>query len=187
MKKVGHGKSKHRVMTPVECIARLCALVPPPRYPLTRFHGVLAPRHKLRRRIIPRSPSQVDKPCRPREPGAAPTFVAAATTRAEPVVSKLPVASAAFLAGAPGVDSPAPNVLSVAHWAPLRGGLLFAASSRIEWALLLQRTFDIDVRQCARCRGRLSVRAAVTEPATAAKILAEFEDASEGYRAGSSA
>ena len=33
-------------MTPVECLARLCALIPPPRYPLTRFHGVLAPREQ---------------------------------------------------------------------------------------------------------------------------------------------
>ena len=45
------GQAKHRVMTPVECLARISALIPPPRYPLTRFHGVLAPRHKLRRLV----------------------------------------------------------------------------------------------------------------------------------------
>ena len=39
VKKVDHGKGKHRVMTPVECIARLCALVPSPRYPLTRANA----------------------------------------------------------------------------------------------------------------------------------------------------
>ena len=50
------------------------------------------------------------------------------------VVPKVPMASAASLAGAPGVESPAPNVLSVAHWADLRGGLRFAASCRIAWA-----------------------------------------------------
>ncbi|MBK6531357.1 MAG: transposase [Deltaproteobacteria bacterium] len=33
----------HRVMTPMEFIARLSALVPPPRSPLVRHHGVLAP------------------------------------------------------------------------------------------------------------------------------------------------
>ena len=179
VKKVGHGKSKHRVMTPVECIARLCALVPPPRYPLTRFHGVLAPRHTLRRRVIPRPPSQVEKKkekCATREwtapvtPAASPAT--RAMTRTEPVVPKTPVASAALLAALSGVDSPAPNVLSLAHWARLRGGLLFAASCRIEWALLLQRTFECDVRQCGRCGGRLSVRAVVTEPASAANFLA---------------
>ncbi|WP_441287758.1 transposase [Sorangium sp. KYC3313] len=29
----------HRVMTPVECLARLCALVPPPWQPLVRFRA----------------------------------------------------------------------------------------------------------------------------------------------------
>lgn len=38
-------------MTPIESIARLCALVPPPRYPLTRFHG--SRRARLRPRIVP--------------------------------------------------------------------------------------------------------------------------------------
>ena len=38
---LGPGKT-HRVMTPVELLARLAALVPPPRYPLLRYFGVLA-------------------------------------------------------------------------------------------------------------------------------------------------
>jgi hypothetical protein len=56
VKKSARRTSRCRIMTPVECIARLCALVPPPRYPLTRFHGVLAPRAKLRPRIVPKLP-----------------------------------------------------------------------------------------------------------------------------------
>ena len=40
IKKLGAGRAKHRVMTPVELLARLAALVPPPRYPLVRYHGV---------------------------------------------------------------------------------------------------------------------------------------------------
>jgi hypothetical protein len=43
-------------MTPASFLARLCALIPPPRYALTRFHGVLAPRAKLRPRIGPKLP-----------------------------------------------------------------------------------------------------------------------------------
>jgi len=43
-------------MTPVECLARLAAMVPPPRYPLLRLHGVLGPRHRWRGRIVPRPP-----------------------------------------------------------------------------------------------------------------------------------
>ncbi|XYI04259.1 transposase [Sorangium sp. So ce1128] len=37
----------HRIMTPVEFIARLAALIPPPRYPLVRYSGVLAPHSKF--------------------------------------------------------------------------------------------------------------------------------------------
>ena len=47
VKKATRGRVTQRVMTPVETLARLAAMVPPPRYPLLRFHGVLAPRHRL--------------------------------------------------------------------------------------------------------------------------------------------
>ena len=61
-----------------------------------------------------------------------------------------------------GAEDVGPNVLSVAHWQRLLGGVLYASHSRMEWALLLKRTFDTDVRRCFRCAGRLSVRAVVT-------------------------
>jgi hypothetical protein len=35
-----------RVLPAVPFLARLAALVPPPRYPLVRYHGVLAPHAK---------------------------------------------------------------------------------------------------------------------------------------------
>jgi hypothetical protein len=42
IKKIAHGaREKVRVMTPLEFLARLSALIPPPRYPLVRYHGVL--------------------------------------------------------------------------------------------------------------------------------------------------
>jgi hypothetical protein len=41
-------------MTPVEFMARLGSLVAPPRYPLLRLHGVFAPRHRWRSRIVPK-------------------------------------------------------------------------------------------------------------------------------------
>lgn len=46
-----------------------------------------------------------------------------------------------------------PNVLSARHLSRIGGGLLFAASSNVPWATLLARTFDIDVKSCARCGG----------------------------------
>jgi len=38
---------------PVDFIAKLAALVPPPRAHLTRFHGVFAPNAKLRAQLTP--------------------------------------------------------------------------------------------------------------------------------------
>ena len=43
----------HVVMSPMEFMERLAALVPRPRLHLIRFHGVLAPNAKLRSKIIP--------------------------------------------------------------------------------------------------------------------------------------
>jgi hypothetical protein len=41
-------------MTALEFMARLAAIIAPPRYPLTRFAGVLAPRSKWRREVVPK-------------------------------------------------------------------------------------------------------------------------------------
>jgi hypothetical protein len=55
--KVPTRRATHRVMTSVELLARLAALVPPPRYPLVRYHGVLAPHSKWREAVVPRPPA----------------------------------------------------------------------------------------------------------------------------------
>ena len=59
----------------------------------------------------------------------------------------------------------APNILSIAHWDRLLGGALYAPLSRVDWATLLRRTFDVDVTRCTGCAGRMTVRAGVTDPA----------------------
>jgi hypothetical protein len=52
----------HIVMSPLEFMQRLAALVPRPRLHLIRFHGVLAPNAKLRSEIIPSPPEQETEP-----------------------------------------------------------------------------------------------------------------------------
>ena len=49
--------TSHLVMSPLEFMQRLAALVPRPRLHLIRFHGVLAPHAKLRATIVP-NPAQ---------------------------------------------------------------------------------------------------------------------------------
>lgn len=43
----------HLVIEPLDLMARLAALVPPPRMHLTRYHGVFAPHSKLRAAVTP--------------------------------------------------------------------------------------------------------------------------------------
>ena len=46
----------HLMMSPLEFMQRLAALVPRPRLHLIRFHGVLAPNAKLRALVVPHEP-----------------------------------------------------------------------------------------------------------------------------------
>ncbi len=180
VKKSSRRASRCRIMSPVECLARLCALVPPPRYPLTRFHGVLAPRAKLRPRIVPKLPESAANRCpaglsasKPtgetqRQPGERP----APRDRKGPVVpTGLPVSATTLARSIDGADVPMPNVLSTRHLSRIGGGLLYAATSSVPWATLLARTFDVDVKACPRCTGRLEVRAVVTDLDIARRIL----------------
>jgi len=61
--------------------------------------------------------------------------------------------------------------ISVRHFDRLLGGLVLATSPRVEWAKLLRRTFAVDALRCHHCAGRLRLLAAITEKATATKIL----------------
>jgi len=46
----------HVVLSPMEFMGRLAALVPRPRVNLTRFHGVFSPNSKLREYVFPQKP-----------------------------------------------------------------------------------------------------------------------------------
>ena len=143
IKQLRNRGSKVRYMTPLELLARLAALIPPPRHPLVRFHGAFAPRSSWRRDVVPK----------PREQ------------------SKKPAHEHALI---PQTQRLAPNVLSVRHWGRLHAGALVAATTRIDWATLMRRTFDTDVLACPKCEGRLHIVAIIDDPNVAGAILAEL-------------
>ena len=60
----------HLVMSPLEFMQRLAALVPRPRLHLIRFHGVLAPNAKLRALVVPLVVPQGPEPAAPATPPA---------------------------------------------------------------------------------------------------------------------
>jgi hypothetical protein len=57
LKKAWNDGTTHIVLDGPELIGRLAALVPPPRAHLVRYYGVLAPRARLRRAIVPKCES----------------------------------------------------------------------------------------------------------------------------------
>jgi hypothetical protein len=55
MKRVWADGTRAIVLDPLDFIARLCALVPPPYFHMVRFHGLLAPNCSLRGQVVPAS------------------------------------------------------------------------------------------------------------------------------------
>jgi hypothetical protein len=64
-----------------------------------------------------------------------------------------------------------PTRISIAHWGRLDEGELFARSRQIDWAVLMKRTWGLDVMRCPACSHRLRVVATLTERAVVTKIL----------------
>jgi hypothetical protein len=59
--KVARQGRTHRVMTPMEFMARLSALIPRPQIPLARYHGVFASRSSWRPLVTPKPPAHAAK------------------------------------------------------------------------------------------------------------------------------
>ena len=185
------GRAKVRVMTPLELLARLAALVPPPRYPLVRYHGVLAPRSSWRSAVVPKPRTEVPphrehraatraaKPAQPAAPRDRDAGKPASPANAA-VRPKTAYPSTALVT--PAIPL-APNILSVAHWERLNAGALLATTPRVDWATLLRRTFSVDVLSCTKCGGRLRVMGMVDEPWFVSQLLSEFDIPTEAPRA----
>jgi hypothetical protein len=184
VKKASRGRVTERVMSPVELLARLSAILPPPRYPLLRFHGVLASNHSWRARVVPRPPARRaacketpphlrDEPVQSlASPKAHPGLARARESGDGGAIFVLGAVPTCSLTETGAAERVGPNILSVAHWARLRGGELYASSARLDWRALLKRTFECDLRACVRCGGRVTLRAVVTDPASVARFLA---------------
>src|SRR5260370_10083298 len=67
--------TRHVIFEPLDFLARLASLVPSPRVNLTRYHGVFAPNHCLRARIVPARLGRTNRPTQ-KEARAAPRHVA---------------------------------------------------------------------------------------------------------------
>ena len=162
---LGPGKT-HRVMTPRELIARLAALVPPPRFPLLRYFGVFAANSPWRSAVVPRPPAD-STACRHAHGDDAPTASPAVAPPSPAPADSSPGRRSAGEGGDPllAVPPPVPRTLSADHWRRLDEGRLLARQPRVDWATLLRRTWAEDVLRCPRCRGRMALIEVVTDQA----------------------
>ena len=136
----------HRVMPPLEFMARLASIVPPPRFPLWRYHGVLAPGSKWRAQIVPD---------REREPECC-------------VVSKPPKSNPVSRTnkGDPSLIAPPSSASDRSSWRP--------STSHVPWAEVLKRSFELDVTSCAKCGGILEPLAIITRQEIVDRILSHL-------------
>jgi hypothetical protein len=133
----------HLVLSPVQFLARIAALVPPPRFPLVRFAGVLAPNSTWRRSVVPEGPR-----ARATAPRVTERKRKKKREKAKPSEAK-------------------PRA---AHTS-LGDGVVPADGARIDWATLLRRIHLEDVLACP-CGGRRRIIAEITERDAIVAILA---------------
>jgi hypothetical protein len=132
-----------RLMTPVQFLARLSALVPPPRRPLVRFYGVWAPHSRWRSQVVPAPPNQ--------EQQNRPACAERAERPAALPVSRRVQHAAVVLQGVPQQEPPREEM-------SLPEGIVaprFSCLSRLDWATLYRRVYDVDPLECPRCGGCL--------------------------------
>jgi hypothetical protein len=136
----------HRVMTPMEFMARLSALTPPPRTPLVSYHGVVAPNSPWRVAVVPLPP--IEEAIGACAEGAVAVGGAA--------VGKSAAAGGSAATAATQADAVRPT--------RVEGG-------RIEWARLLWRVWKIDALKCPAYGGRMTIIAVLTERVGIVRVL----------------
>ena len=150
----------HRVMQPMEFLARLAAIVPPPRFALWRYHGVLAPGSAWRSQIVPmREPAATR--C---SHAAAPWAQAPSTERDTP---RKPIGDPSLIrVPTQEQDSEANDTWTKRSWRP--------CTSYIPWHELLRHCFDVDVLDCPRCHSRLAPVAVIRRQDVIDRILSHL-------------
>ena len=156
--------TSHVVFDPLELVEKLAALVPPPRFHLVRYHGILGPCASARDAVVPGAGEAAVRAAPPADgdagvPGSGPD---ANRQHGDPSESGAPRATTGSSA-LDGVPSPARE--EAADLPAMR------RSRRLSWPELLRRVFAIDVLECPRCGGAMKIVAAIHPPEATAAIL----------------
>jgi Putative transposase len=172
-------------MTPMDFMARRALLIPPPNIPTVRSHGVFAPRSSWHARLTPKPPEKAakPKPCVEHAPGpAALRALASPALAPAPLPAPAPAPAPALPSAPPSPSAPSlahaePAVrvestrLSVAPWGRLLDGELVATSRYVEGAVLMKRTWGLNLLACPSCARKMRVLSTLTDLATLRRIL----------------
>jgi len=154
----------HRILTPLELLARVAALIPPPRHPLIRFHGVFAPNFRWRAKVVP-LPTEPGEPSRCSVPASAEASDGRASSG---VIDEVPAPRASTAYPSAALASSRSSAAIDAESAPPRKKTWW-----IDWATLLRRVYDFDALACP-CGGRLRAKSLVTDETEAREILSRL-------------
>src|SRR5262249_12107436 len=179
----------HRVMAPMELMARLAARIPHPRIPQIRDHGVFASSCSWRPLVTPKPPPNASppQPCAAAATASTPSPLLAPVP---PVPMQLvePPAFEPWVFEGSGVATPSshpwmfrekptepsavvePTVISVKHCRRLGEGALLATSRDIDRPTLMKRSGEIDGMKCPACGHPMRVLATIREPEGVKKI-----------------
>jgi len=148
--KPGPGGSVSLMLTPLELIERLAALIPPPRRYRHRYYGVLAPNAPLRAQVTALA-------------GVPDSTPRAAAT--DPTDPPEPIATTA-----PPINTLSPSSMGTAEARGEEEALLRRAA-RYAWALLLARIYEVFPLICPRCGGEMRIIAFIIEAGAMRDIL----------------
>jgi len=155
---------------PMELMERLAALVPPPRFNITRFYGVLAPASTIRALIVPEDKTTIaptHSGC-PAKTGISKTdsVLAPASTIRPLIVPEDKTSLGPTHLGCPAKTETLKT--DPAKTNKKRG----IQPRNYSWAQLMMRVFEVDVLSCPRCGGRMRVLCAINSQPAIQKILA---------------
>ncbi len=169
----------HVVFEPLELIERLAAIIPPPRFHMVRYHGLLGPAASRRAEVVPATHSDCQPVCPAKERGGSKQCAATmagvsaiggevgvpgATCGRPDSTSSEPFGAMSAAEDRNAASSAVGDDAQVDPVSPTR-------SRRLSWAELMRRVLAIDVLRCPRGGGRMRVLAAIHTPRATRAIL----------------
>lgn len=147
-------------LTPFDLIARIAALVPPPRLHRHRYFGVLAPNAPLRSQVIALAKSDDSSKSTPLTP-----LESAPSESSQPLSLPVP-----------------PPPISQQESIEIPNSPSKLRSTRISWAMLLARIYEVFPLLCPMCGGTIRIIAFITEAPTIRHVLEHIGEPTEPPR-----